>query len=999
MTLRNRYWPRACLTLLVAAGLLLGIGPARAEEPDGFDMLREKWKELLTGGAGALSSDPDIADRREAVDDLAMARRGTMLTAPDRPCLWADLCSATDSSHITSAYARLKDMAVAYATPGSALEGDAALRNELLQALDWLAANRYNAASVAYNNWWDWQIGVPLRLNDIMVLMYDDLGNARIAEYAAAIERFSPAVGLTGANRVWKATVVALRGVVVKDAAKLSAARDGLSGVFGYVSSGDGFYADGSFIQHEKHPYTGGYGLSLLGDIANVLYLLEDSAWTVTDPNRSNVYRWVYDSFEPFLYKGAFMDMTRGREISRELYGDRYAGNKAVQAIIRLSQTAPASDAAAFRRLAKSAILADAKHFYATSSLYNAVLGKAIANDPSVVPEERTISKTFPAMNRTVHRNSAFAFGIAMFSNRVYNYESINNENVKGWYTGDGMTYLYDDDMTQYGDGYWATVDPYRLPGTTVDTRTRTNVSGASYLGSNAWAGGTSAGGAYGVAGMELDAWNSTLTARKSWFLFDDEVVALGAGISSSDGHPVRTIVENRKLNASGDNAFTLDGEARLPAPGASGAWTNVRWAHLEGNGEGAGIGYYFPAPASVSGDRLARTGSWSQINASGSSAPITRNYLALWVEHGANPAGAGYAYALLPGRSAGQVEQYAGDPDFSVLANTSSVQAVKENTLNVTGANFWTEAGGTAGIVSSSGKAAVAVRETATEIELSVSDPTAEGNGYIVLELDRAVSSKISADSGLYVTRFSPTVQLYADVRGKAGRSLSVRLSLTEPPSGPGTGLDDVPEPAGGTLFYDDFDDGTADGWTAESVPATGSTTACTAAHWTVASSPAGGYRYEAGNPTGECRSFINGGANWSDYSVEAKASAGQLSAGGSAPNLIARYNDALNYYRFGFGATDGSGGGNWKIYKRSAGVWSVLATGGPFVLDSNAEYGIKAELAGSSLKLYVDSGGGYELQASATDTAFGAGRVGLLTYKASASFDEVRVRSLSGE
>ena len=43
-----------------------------------------------------------------------------------------------------------------------------------------------------------------------------------------------------------------------------------------------------------------------------------------------------------------------------------------------------------------------------------------------------------------------FGFGISMCSSRIYNYESINGENLHGWFTGDGMTYLYNSDLNQF---------------------------------------------------------------------------------------------------------------------------------------------------------------------------------------------------------------------------------------------------------------------------------------------------------------------------------------------------------------------------------------------------------------------------------------------------------------------------------------------------------------------------------------------------------------------
>ena len=57
---------------------------------------------------------------------------------------------------------------------------------------------------------------------------------------------------------------------------------------------------------------------------------------------------------------------------------------------------------------------------------------------------------------------------------------------------------------------------------------------------------------------------------------------------------------------------------------------------------------------------REARTGAWSDINIDGSTTAITRNFLTLWFEHGANPTNATYAYTLLPNRSAAEVADFA---------------------------------------------------------------------------------------------------------------------------------------------------------------------------------------------------------------------------------------------------------------------------------------------------------------------------------------------------
>src|SRR6185503_8768808 len=135
---------------------------------------------------------------------------------------------------------RILAMAMAWASRGGSLCSNAALGTDIIGALDWMYANRYNEDESDYDNWWDWEIGAPMALNDICVLMYDRLTAAQLANYMNAVDEFTPSPDLTGANRVWKTRVVAIRAALVKDAAKLVAARDGFTAVFPYVTSSDG---------------------------------------------------------------------------------------------------------------------------------------------------------------------------------------------------------------------------------------------------------------------------------------------------------------------------------------------------------------------------------------------------------------------------------------------------------------------------------------------------------------------------------------------------------------------------------------------------------------------------------------------------------------------------------------------------------------------------------------------------------------------------------------
>lgn len=46
----------------------------------------------------------------------------------------------------------------------------------------------------------------------------------------------------------------------------------------------------------------------------------------------------------------------------------------------------------------------------------------------------------------------------------------------------------------------------------------------------------------------------------------------------------------------------------------------------------------------------------------------------------------------MLPGKTKEQTQSYAASPKASILANTASVQAAKNEELGLTGANFWTD-------------------------------------------------------------------------------------------------------------------------------------------------------------------------------------------------------------------------------------------------------------------------------------------------------------------
>ncbi len=808
LPLSNKLAVRFMATLL-AFSLMLSLMPS-AEASSGmteYDVLRAKWHTYLTGGDAYDPLDPDIAANlaaksRSVSNPESTGIWDTMNKQPGRTYLWSDLQSTTASDQVSTHFSRLKQMALVYATRGSALYHNEQLKQDIISALDWAYANRYNENKTETGNWWDWEIGTPQLVNDTLVLMYDHLTPSQIDQYMRAIDRFVPnpskrtinGVTETGANLLDKSFVVALRGIIGQSSTKITQGRDAMGPAFLYVKTGDGFYEDGSFIQHTNIAYTGGYGAVLIGRIADMFYLLKDSSWNITDPNAMNVFRWVREGFEPLIYKGAIMDNLRGRGISRQNTNDHTSGRGIVLAILRLSEGAPAAEALHIKRMVKEWIGTDTTfvNYFTGAGMFEMILGKNLMNDASIIPRGDLIGHyAFPSMDRVAHYGDQFGFGISMFSPRISSFEYGNGENIKGWHTGVGMTTLYNSDLQQFSGNYWATADMYRLPGTTTDgSGSGTPVAWKSYMNPMSWVGGSAIDQLYGSVGMQFsNAQNtgSTLQGKKSWFLFGNRVTALGTGIKSTDNRQVETIVENRKLNEAGNNVLTVNGAVQPASLGWSQKLDGVSWAHLAGAVPGADIGYYFPNAPSLNMKREARAGSWQQVNTGGASASVTDPYLSLAFDHGKSPTDGSYAYVLLPNQSAASTAGYAANPTVQVLAQNDDVHAIFDTEHAVLGANFWKDeqkavSMNGAPILSSDKKASVTMKESNGELHIGVSDPTQLNNGEIHLEIHKPAGSVLALDPSITVTQLAPTIKLTVRTSATYGVAQTVKLSMGNP-------------------------------------------------------------------------------------------------------------------------------------------------------------------------------------------------------------------------
>jgi len=723
------------------ASILPALPPVTPAE---FAALRLYWQNYLTGTNNSQSTLNSLAS-------TANSYWSTLNTSPSRTYLWSDLPLGsgqaginTGSSHMDSTFGRLATMARAWATAGCSLQGNAALASAITNSLDWMCANVYTTTAIEYDNWWDWEIGGLQNFNNAVVLIYPALTAAQITTYNACVDHFQPPnnghVWYTGANLTDQCKGMLIRAIIGQNSNLMTLAQLNLSPVFAYVTNSDGFYVDGSFVFHGNFPYTGGYGATLLADVGQLVNLLNGSTWQITDPNLNNVFNWVFQSYMPVCYHGEWMAMVQGRTFAR---GPASSGSVPWM-IPPVEQYAPPATAAAIA---------------------------SWAGTLSMPPSQYQ----FASMDCVVGWRTNFCVGLRMSSSRIANYESFAGENLHGWFMGDGMMYLYmGSGESQFTGDFWPTVDMYHLPGTTTETVARPNApqwSGTTT--GQPWVGGAQVANLYGTAGMSLAAVGTTLTAKKSWFMFDNEVVCLGAGITCGDASEVDTTVEDRRLGTSPTSNFTVNGTANPPVIGWSSDF-NASWCALDGV-----AGYYFPGGATnLHAAFVANTGSWYAIDNSESTTSYTDDYLTLWFNHGNHPTNASYAYVVLPNYTAANMAAYAASPDMVVITNTTTVQAASKPAAGLVAANFWVDGTNSAGLITANKKSAVIVSQNNFQVAVGVADPTQTNSGSITVILNRPATAVLSADPGVTVVQLSPQIVLSVNVNGSAGKTYQAAFS-----------------------------------------------------------------------------------------------------------------------------------------------------------------------------------------------------------------------------
>lgn len=759
-----------------------------------FDHWRKAYEKYLLGE----NFDPTTPDGKEIIASLdRMAMNSTLPT------------------HVTTGYISptlsLRMHALAYRTPGSAYFKKPETLEYLLQGVEEYE-HTYGSLQDNQEGWWLAQVGDPLRILDVLFLLYDELSNQQLTikvwtdkilscQGAYAISSHGKAE--TGANLMWKCHIYYLLGILRQEQSLIEWANSQLPTMLRYSHRlchpqlgsyyDDGFYPDGSFIQHYFFAYTGGYGKHLLNIFAGLLYAFRDCDMLNLSSDQTAFFcQVIQQAYAPLIVGGRFMDIARGREVSRYNYQDNICGCHVMRSLCYLSEAVPEQQAVPIRSLLRQWLpMADNRaslcrdedvgaEYYVLPSLPEVLQRLESFDTPSVLPLRGHYN--FGPMCKTVHRHGKWSAAISMYSKNTGCYETVGGESVGLWHLSDGMTYLYTSDLNQYNGDFYATVDKLRLPGTTVDRDLER--ASAPYFNwfmpesknVYAFAGGAALGN-YGSAGLQYRGQGKgktrDLEVKKSWFFLGEEIVCLGSGITSTTGDKIETTVLNQRLLGVNENIVTLDGKSLKCADIPENAVVK-KILHLSGNQpDSSGIGVVFPDGVESHVLCEHRCGTWNSVEID-PDFYSENDFATVWISHGTCPRDASYIYMLLPETDAEITSHYALDPDAKVLACCNAVHAVYNRSTQLLGINFWEEKPCTCAGITVDTQACILLHHTEDILELAVADPT-KTDRILTITLDCEISEVESMDEGIEAIGTAP-LKLVIDTTACDGRSLYLR-------------------------------------------------------------------------------------------------------------------------------------------------------------------------------------------------------------------------------
>ena len=614
--------------------------------------------------------------------------------------------------HLTN----LLNIAVAYHTSNTPFHEQKEVSQKIHSSLNYWLENDFLCP-----NWWYPVIGVPMVLNPIMLLMEDELSEEQMELGLVILNKCE--IGKTGQNKVWQSGNVLLTSLLTKDIEMVNKASASIQEEL-VVSLHEGVQPDWSYHQHGPQLQFGNYGLSYVGDMIKWIRILRDTPYRFDESKVYILRNYLLKGQQWVIWKDKMDISACGRQ---------------------LFVNSPESKANSLRQFMESMKILDTDHenFYQLASQHESLQG----------------SKHFWRSDFQIKRNDDYYFSVKMCSERVIGAESCNSENIKGYYMGDGATFLY-----QSGEEYtniFPFLDWKKIPGTTThqDDQPLPVLTCRGYRIESDFVGGVSDGN-NGIA--VLDYKRDGLSAKKSWFMLDGFIVCLGKGISSKENWNVTTNINQTYLKGP---VLTHDGLSKKSMEETE-LTERLSWVWHNNTG------YIFPNEANVSIEAKEVEGSWNWVAKRYPDDVMKSQLFRIWIDHGLNPSSKSYQYMICPNADQSLMSEISRDLPYSII-NTQDRQEVVSRDNSMAGIVFYQKGkSDLLGGISVDQPCILLIRQVEDRVLLSAADPTQK-----LKELNFSIQDHLFGENA-NTSNGETIINIRLPENGNAGKTVSLLLN-----------------------------------------------------------------------------------------------------------------------------------------------------------------------------------------------------------------------------
>jgi chondroitin AC lyase len=702
-------------------------------------------------GTGALISNLNQSNSSAIakINDNEVAESLKMLKSDGS---WSDIVySQTVNWQALKHLRRLEAICIAYNTPASSYYHKKDIKDKIRNSIEF-----YISAKPKSAGWWQNAIGAPIVIGPVLILMktgdsfgfeqalLDSYADALLLDYTESAIKWPTST--TGANKTWLIRSSIYKSCIKNDEEALgSAFKTAFEEAKIITGSGEGIKIDNSFFQHGPQLYSAGYGRDFLLDITYFGILAHGTTWQTNESQLKLITDYVLDGYQWFCQRSAFDYGAVGREITRP--GALSTASMKIIIDRLKAMNAPRTDE--------------------LTKCYNFVDGKADFQCPG--------NKHFWKADIMVQHGATFYMSARIPSSRIIGTEKVSGENLKRKFLAWGST-----NILVKGDEYWNVFPAWdwsRIPGVTtvkddVDKEdpqangsTVNTTKSADLVSSARFAGGVS-NGIFGLAAYDYS-WDG-IRGRKAWFFTPEAMYCLGSGITATKSNPVITNVNQCKssgtVTISSNGAISSFDDAEKVVPGLS-------WIHHDR------VGYIFPSGGKITVKNMNQTGSWADISASGSPAPVTDKVFSIWLDHGNSPSDSKYEYIVVPDKDLSQFEKWSSNNPLKLISNTFEHQAVFDKKSAIFAIAFYRA--GT--IILDAGLAVLVNRPCLLLIQntnkgagyrISVSDPTTEVQNMVL-----KISRKLQGPGVTVNPDQSSSIDINMPSGENAGKSLTIEF------------------------------------------------------------------------------------------------------------------------------------------------------------------------------------------------------------------------------